>query len=129
MPGQRAPMHQLLTRRTARRPGVFLRNHGTSAMRAASVSALTAAVLLAASVASAQVPRNGDEYGGKDHEPTQAEVSRRENAAGVAPSPRRANEDNRSVEQLGRQLLGAEQADPPRPANSPATPLAAPDRR
>lgn len=128
MPGQRAPTHQLPTRRTARRLGSSFRGLGAGAVRAAA-PALALAALLAASVASAQVPRNGDEYGGKNHEPTQAEVSKRENAAGVAPSPGRANEDNRTVEQLGNQLLGAEQADPPRAANPPTTPLAAPDRR
>ncbi len=128
MPGQQAPMHQLPTRRIARLPGSPFRGLGAGAMRAAAPASALAA-LLAASVASAQVPRNGDEYGGKDHEPTQAEVSGREKAAGVAPSPGQASEDNRSVEQLGSQLLGAEQADPPRAANPPATPLAAPDRR
>lgn len=70
--------------------------------------------LLASASASAQVPRNGDEYGGKNHQPTQAEVIGRERNAGVAPSPTQAGRDTRSVEQLDKQLMQTEQADPPR---------------
>ena len=79
-----------------------------------------ACVACVVSVASEQVLRNGDEYGGKNHQPTQAEVSGRERAAGVAPLPGQAREDTRSVEQLGRQLLGSE---------PPTGPAAAPSRR
>lgn len=92
---------------------------GAGAMRACAC-ACAGAVLFAASVASAQVLRNGNEYGGKNHQPTQAEVSGRERAAGVALPPGQAREDARSVEQLGRQLLGAE---------PPSAPAAGPSRR
>lgn len=70
--------------------------------------------LLASASASAQVARNGDEYGGKNHQPTQAEVAGRERRAGVAPSPTQAGKDTRSVEQLDKQLMQSERADPPR---------------
>ncbi len=77
--------------------------------------ALAAALLMAAPAAFAQAPRNGDEYNGKNHQPTKAQVVGKERAAGVAPSPARAGADNRSVEQLDRQLLGSERANPPKP--------------
>jgi len=83
--------------------------------------AIAVALLAAALAAFAQAPRNGDEYGGTNHQPTQAEVSEREKAAGLAPSRAQAGADTRSVEQLNRQLLDAEQKDLPRPAGSPAS--------
>lgn len=75
---------------------------------------LAAALLLAsAPIAVAQVARNGPEWGGKDHQPTQAEVTRREDRAGVEPSPPQAGQDKRTVQQLDRQLLHEEAVDPP----------------
>lgn len=78
---------------------------------------LTATILLAAiSGAVAQRPRNGPEYGGKDHQPTQAEVAQREKQAGVAPSSAQAGQDTRSVQQLDQKLLHDEAVDHPRNA-------------
>lgn len=69
---------------------------------------------LAASVpAAAQVRRNGDEYGGKDHQPTEAEVRGRERRDGIAPSAPQVDADRRAVDQLDRQLLHEEKVDPP----------------
>ncbi len=63
---------------------------------------------LAAAPAQAQAPRNGPEWGGKDHQPTQAEVTRSEDRAGVQPSQAENQADTRSVEQLDKQLLNKE---------------------
>lgn len=85
-------------------------------------AALAAALLLAAPAAVAQAARNGDEYGGVNHQPTQAEVVGRERAGGVAPSRAEVGQDKRSVEQLDDQLLGAERKDPAPPAASAVPP-------
>ena len=78
------------------------------------------AFLVAASTAAgAQTPRNGPEYGGKDHQPTQAEVTRREDKAGVAAPPAQANQNGQAVDQLGQQLLHDEAVDPPRNPDRP----------
>ena len=76
---------------------------------------MAAAFLLAsAPVALAQVARNGPEWGGKDHQPTEAQVVRREDQAGVRAPPAQQQENSRTVQQLDRQLLHEEAMDPPR---------------
>ena len=76
---------------------------------------LAVAILLASvAAAAAQAPLNGPEWGGKDHQPTQAEVIRRENQAGVRVPPAEIQQDDRTVQQLDRQLLHEEAVDPPR---------------
>ncbi len=81
---------------------------------------LAGAMLLLAVPAAAQPARNGPEWGGKDHQPTEGEVVRRERQDGVAPSPAERGQDARTVQQLDRQLLHDETADPPTNAASPA---------
>ncbi len=82
-------------------------------MRATAVGVL-ATTLLLAPVAVAQVARNGPEWGGLDHQPTQAGVERREDRAGVrAPLPQQ-DQNQQTVQQLGRQLLHEEAMDSPR---------------
>ena len=72
------------------------------------------AVLLASATdVRAQVPRNGPIWGGKDHQPTQSEVTRLENQAGVRAPPGQVQQDQRSVDQLGRELLHEEAVNPP----------------
>ena len=79
------------------------------------MKALAVAILITtASAATAQVARNGPEWDGKDHQPTQTEVTRREDRAGVEPSPAQAGQDKRTVQQLDQQLLHEEVVDPPR---------------
>lgn len=68
----------------------------------------------------AQVARNGPEWGGKDHQPTQAEVLRRENRAGIEAPRARRQQNGQAVDQLGQQLLHDEAVDPPR---NPARPI------
>lgn len=90
------------------------------------MKATTVAIFLIASVsASAQVTRNGDEYGGKNHQPTPAEIAQREKNAGMTPPPGQAGRDTRSVEQLDKQLMRTERANPPRPAGQSVIPPAA----
>ncbi len=82
---------------------------------------LVAALLLASTaVAGAQTTRNGPEWGGKNHQPTQGEVAQREKQAGVqAPAAERQG-NGQAVDQLGQQLLHDEAVDPPR---NPARPV------
>ena len=89
--------------------------------RAGPIRALLAgALLLIAGSAAAQTARNGPEYGGKDHQPTEAEVIRRERQDGVAPLPAQRRQDDRSVQQLDQQLLHEEAVDPASKAAPPA---------
>ena len=74
---------------------------------------LAGAMLLLAVPAAAQPARNGPEWGGKDHQPTEAGVVRRERQDGVAPSPAERSQDARTVQQLDQQLLHDEAVDPP----------------
>ena len=74
---------------------------------------LAGTVLLLAVPAAAQPARIGPEYGGKDHQPTEAEVIRRERQDGVAPPPSERGQDARSVQRLDQQLLHDEAVDPP----------------
>lgn len=79
-------------------------------------------VLLASTCAPsalAQVARNGPEWGGKDHQPTEAGVIRREDQAGVRPPAAQVRQNKRTVEQLDRQLL---HDDPSRRSAAPTRP-------
>ena len=82
-------------------------------MRAA-VGLAVALLLAPAPVALAQVARNGPEWGGKDHQPTQAGVERREDQAGVRAPTAQRTQNGAAVDQLGQQLLHDEAVDPPR---------------
>ncbi len=96
--------------------------HRRAPRRAGPIQALLAgALLLIAGSAAAQTARNGPEYGGKDHQPTQAEVIRRERQDGVAPSQAERKQDDRSVQQLDQQLLHDEAVDPASKAAPPAS--------
>ena len=87
------------------------------------IVALPLAILLASTVvAGAQVPRNGPERGGKDHQPTQAEVVGREDRAGVRAPPPQVQQDDRMVKQLDQQPLHNEAVDPPRNLARPIPP-------
>ncbi len=82
---------------------------------------LTAALLLGSTLAAgAQTLRNGPEYNGKNHQPTQGEVVQREKQAGVEAPPAQRQENGQAVDQLGQQLLHDEAVDPPR---NPARPV------
>lgn len=82
---------------------------------------LVTALLLASTVAAdAQATRNGPEWGGKNHQPTQGEVVQREKQVGVQAPPAKRQENGQAVDQLGQQLLHDEAVDPPR---NPARPV------
>lgn len=81
--------------------------------------ALVLFALALAPGALAQVARNGPEWDGRDHQPTEAGVIRREDQTGVRPPPAQVRQDKRTVEQLDRQLLHEEAANPP---HTPALP-------
>lgn len=85
------------------------------------ITGLAVAILLASATgAGAQVPRNGPEWGGKDHQPTEAETLKLENQAGVQAPKDQREEDKRTVQQLDRQLLREEGLNPA-PSSAPPT--------
>ena len=90
-----------------------------SALNALAITGLAGLLLLASATGVlAQAPRNGPEWGGKDHQPTEAGVIRREDQAGVRAPPTQDEQNARAIEQLGRQLLHDEALDPPGGAGS-----------
>ena len=95
---------------------------GASAVRGCPAVGLAAILLLASAGAEAQAQRNGPEWGGMNHQPTQGQVVQRERRAGVRPPPAQVQQDDRSVQQLDRQLLHNEAVDPPRNPGRPTPP-------
>ena len=84
---------------------------------------LAVALLLASTaVAGAQATRNGPEWGGKNHQPTQGEVVQREKQVGVQAPTTQRQENGQAVDQLGQQLLHDEAVDPPRNPSRPVPP-------
>jgi len=82
---------------------------------------LAAALLISSTAAAgAQTLRNGPEWDGKKHQPTQAGVAQRESRAGVQAPPAERQENGQAVDQLGQRLLHDEAVDPPR---NPARPV------
>ncbi len=71
------------------------------------VSFVVAAALIAASPAFAQAPplRNGNTWGGKDHQPTEAQVRARERAAGIAPSQAQRDATASTIDHLNEEIL------------------------
>ncbi len=77
------------------------------------MTGLAVVILLASAIgARAQVPRNGPEWGGKDHQPTEAETLKAERRAGVEAPKAERSQDERTVEQLDQQLLREEGLNP-----------------
>lgn len=87
-------------------------------MRAVALGLLVALPVFVSPVL-AQPARIANEYNGKNHQPTPAEVSKTDENAGANPAPA-GGTDARSVQQLDKQLLHDEAVDPP--AN-PASPV------
>jgi hypothetical protein len=72
---------------------------------------LTAATLVATpgvSFAQTQVPREGNIWGGLDHEPVPSLVRRNEATAGIAPRPQQQQATTDEVETLYESLMRAE---------------------
>ena len=60
----------------------------------------------AAAIAQAQTPtREGNIWGWRDHQPTEAEIQQSERAAGVEPTPAQKDSNAATVDQLYQQLL------------------------
>ena len=93
-------------------------------MQGAVVCGITV-VLLALALAPgtlAQVARNGPEWGGRDHQPTEAGVIRREDQAGVRPPAAQVQQEKRTVERLDQQLLHEKAVNRPRRSAVPTRP-------
>ena len=81
-------------------------------------------VLAAAPTVSAQPPQNAGIYGGRNHQPTQDEIIRRELEYGVTPSAWiKRTVDPKATDELSRQLLGLE---PSEASRAPSTILVPP---
>jgi hypothetical protein len=71
-----------------------------------SAIALALALLAAPTAAFANVPtREGNIWGWQDHQPTETQVERSEEAAGIAPTPAQRDAAAVTVDELNRQLL------------------------
>jgi hypothetical protein len=68
---------------------------------------LAALLILGPSVTLAEPARNANIWDCKDHEPVPSEVQKKEQAAGIAPSPQQQRADDRELESLYRSLLKA----------------------
>jgi hypothetical protein len=68
---------------------------------------LAALLILGPSVTLAERARNANIWGWKDHEPVPSEVQKKEQGAGIAPSPQQQRADDRELESLYRSLLKA----------------------
>jgi len=71
-------------------------------------TALTFALLAAPAAAFAQSEapaREGNVWDWRDHQPTEAGVSRKEKAAGVAPAPSQRDSNAAAVDELYQQLM------------------------
>ena len=104
-----------------RRAGQQSQHHGARRKVLLQVVALglLAALPAVAPPALAQPARIANEYDGKNHQPTPAEVSRADEQAGLKPPPA-GGTDARTVDELDKQLLHDEAVDPPR---NPASPV------
>lgn len=82
---------------------------------------LFAAVLAGWSAAapSASAQTNGGIVDGRHTEPSPSQVLPRERQAGVAPSKGQADQNQSTVDQLGKELLDKEQTDPPTKGSVP----------
>jgi hypothetical protein len=70
--------------------------------------ALTFALLVAPVATFAQVPtptREGNIWGWRDHQPTEAQIQQDEKAAGITPTPSQRDSTSATVDQLYQQLL------------------------
>src|ERR1700759_4233419 len=62
----------------------------------------------------AQPASNGPEWGGMNHQPAAAPVIHQEERAGIRPPPAKVQQEQRSVDQIGHQLMQEESKPPPR---------------
>ena len=102
------------------RPPVPGRPAAAVLVRLLAMAALAVSFFAIAPAAAESVPRNGNIWDYKAHQPTRAEVRQRERRAGVAASPAQARRNAGEVQQLDQHLLREEAAPLPRdPASLP----------
>lgn len=83
--------------------------HIGSRFRIALVAALALGAVPQFATAQDRVPlREGNIWGGLDHEPVPSDVHRDEQAAGIAKSPAQQEKTTDDIEGLYRQLMGSE---------------------
>ena len=89
---------------------------------------LAAALLLAGPAVAQGQGGGGGQSGGQsggrpgdpaESEPVPAQVAKKEQRAGVAPSPAQARQTDQALEDLNRKLLRDEQTRPPKAASAP----------
>jgi hypothetical protein len=84
-------------------------NTGASRFQIVLLAALALGAFPSCAIAQDRVPlREGNIWGGFDHEPVPSEVHRDEEAAGIAKSPAQQDKTTGDVESLYRQLMGNE---------------------
>ena len=59
-----------------------------------------------------QLPENGNRWGARAHQPSQAEVTQQEQSAGVARSPQQRRETDNQLESVSQKLMSAPQQQP-----------------
>ena len=100
--------------RSVARPPVPGRPAAAVLVRLLAVAALAVPFVAVAPAAAESVPRNGNVWDYKAHQPTRAGVRRRERRAGVAASPVQTRRNAGEVQQLDQHLLRDEAAPLPR---------------
>ena len=102
--------------RNVARPPVPGRPAASVLVRVLAAAAVAVAVpfFAVAPAVAESVPRNGNVWDYKAHQPTRAGVRRRERRAGAAASPAQARRNAGEVQQLDQQLLREETAPLPR---------------
>lgn len=80
-----------------------------SRFRLALLAAFALGMVPSFALAQDRVPtREGNIWGGMDHEPVPSEVQRQEETTGIHQSPAQQDKTNNDVESLYRQLMGKE---------------------
>jgi hypothetical protein len=79
---------------------------------------LAALLVLGPSVTFAEPARNANVWDWRDHEPVPSEVQKREQAAGILPTPEQQQAEDRELESLYRSLIKAPRPDQSRSAPS-----------
>jgi hypothetical protein len=79
---------------------------------------LAALLVLGPSVTFAEPARNANIWDWSDHEPMQSEVQKKEQAAGILPTPEQQQAEDRELETLYRSLIKAPRSNQSRSAPS-----------
>jgi hypothetical protein len=77
---------------------------------------LAAPLVLGPSVTFAELARNANIWDWSDHEPVPSEVQKKEQAAGILPTPEKQQAEDRELESLYRSLITVPHSDESRSA-------------